>query len=135
MTREAALALEDGSVFLGEHFGAEVEADAEVIFNTSMTGYLEVCTDPSYRGQMVTMCHPQIGNYGVAAGHRESTRPWVAALIVRELAEKPHHWEAAGDLPSYLADFCSANGMCPPFLTPPSGRNVATLASVKSLSR
>jgi carbamoyl-phosphate synthase small subunit len=70
-----------------------------------MTGYLEVCTDPSYRGQMVAMCHPQIGNYGVAASHRESVRPWLAALIVRELAEKPHHWESAGDLPSYLAEF------------------------------
>src|SRR5919198_3623280 len=105
VTREAALALEDGSVFVGEHFGAEVETEAEVVFNTSMTGYLEVCTDPSYRGQMVAMCHPQIGNYGVAASHRESVRPWLAALIVRELAEKPHHWESAGDLASYLAEF------------------------------
>jgi carbamoyl-phosphate synthase small subunit len=102
--REAALALEDGAVFLGEHFGAEEEAEAEVVFNTSMTGYLEVCTDPSYRGQMVTMCHPQIGNYGVAASHRESTRPWLAALIVREIAERPNHWEASGDLPAYLAE-------------------------------
>jgi carbamoyl-phosphate synthase small subunit len=105
VSREAALALEDGSVLLGEHFGAEVEAEAEVVFNTSMTGYLEVCTDPSYRGQMVAMCHPQIGNYGVAADHRESSRPWVAALIVRELAERPHHWEAVGDLADYLADY------------------------------
>jgi carbamoyl-phosphate synthase small subunit len=104
VTREAALVLEDGSAFLGEQFGAEVEAEAEVVFNTSMTGYLEVCTDPSYRGQMVAMCHPQIGNYGVAASHRESTRPWVAALIVRELASKPHHWEAAGGLSEYLAE-------------------------------
>ena len=105
MRREAALALEDGAVFVGEHFGAEVEAEAEVVFNTSMTGYLEVCTDPSYRGQMVAMCHPQIGNYGVADSHRESTRPWLAALIVRELAQKPHHWEARQDLCGYLADF------------------------------
>jgi carbamoyl-phosphate synthase small subunit len=105
MRREAALALEDGTIFLGEHFGAEVEAEAEVVFNTSMSGYLEICTDPSYRGQMVAMCHPQIGNYGVAAAHRESTRPWLAALIVRELAELPHHWEAEGDLASYLAAF------------------------------
>jgi carbamoyl-phosphate synthase small subunit len=105
MTREAALALESGSIFLGQHFGAETETDAELVFNTSMTGYLEVCTDPSYRGQMVAMCHPQIGNYGVAASHRESSRPWLAALIVRELAERHHHWEAQGDLASYLADF------------------------------
>ena len=102
MTRESALALEDGSVFVGQHFGAETEADAEVVFNTSMTGYLEVCTDPSYRGQMVAMCHPQIGNYGVAASHRESSRPWVAALIVRELAGQHHHWEASGNLAGYL---------------------------------
>ncbi|MCC7105325.1 MAG: glutamine-hydrolyzing carbamoyl-phosphate synthase small subunit [Chloroflexi bacterium] len=96
--------MEDGSLYVGEHFGAEVEAEAEVVFNTSMTGYLEVCTDPSYRGQMVAMCHPQIGNYGVARSHRESTRPWVAALIVRELAMLPHHWEAEGTLPEYLAE-------------------------------
>jgi carbamoyl-phosphate synthase small subunit len=105
MTREVALVLEDGAVFIGQHFGAEVEAEAEVVFNTSMTGYLEVCTDPSYRGQMVAMCHPQIGNYGVASSHRESTRPWLAALIVRELAAAPHHWEAVDDLGSYLADY------------------------------
>lgn len=103
MSRQAALGLEDGSVFVGDHFGAEVETDAEVVFNTSMTGYLEVCTDPSYRGQMVAMCHPQIGNYGVAEAHRESARPWIAALIVRELAAQPHHWEASADLSAYLA--------------------------------
>lgn len=105
MSRRAALALEDGSVFLGEHFGAEVEAEGEIIFNTSMTGYLEVCTDPSYRGQMVAMCHPQIGNYGVSAAHRESTRPWLAALVVRELAGQYNHWEATADLASYLEGF------------------------------
>lgn len=104
MSRQSALVLEDGAVFVGRHFGAEVEAEAEVVFNTSMTGYLEICTDPSYRGQMVTMCHPQIGNYGVAASHRESTRPWLSALIVRDLAERPNHWEASGDLSSYLAE-------------------------------
>jgi carbamoyl-phosphate synthase small subunit len=104
VTREAALALEDGTLFIGEHFGAEVDTDAEVVFNTSMTGYLEVCTDPSYRGQMVAMCHPQIGNYGVAESHRESTRPWVAALLVREIASHPNHWEASTELPQYLAE-------------------------------
>jgi carbamoyl-phosphate synthase small subunit len=104
VTREAALALEDGALFIGEHFGAEVDAEAEVVFNTSMTGYLEVCTDPSYRGQMVVMCHPQIGNYGVAESHRESTRPWVAALLVREIASHPHHWESSVELPQYLSE-------------------------------
>jgi carbamoyl-phosphate synthase small subunit len=102
--REAALVFEDGSIFVGEHFGAEVDSEAEVVFNTSMTGYLEVCTDPSYRGQMVAMCHPQIGNYGVADSHRESTRPWLSALIVRELAAHPHHWEARTDLSAYLSE-------------------------------
>src|SRR5579863_1255465 len=64
---EAALALEDGSVFIGESFGARTDVAAEVVFNTGITGYQEVTTDPSYRGQMVVMTHPQIGNYGVAA--------------------------------------------------------------------
>jgi carbamoyl-phosphate synthase small subunit len=99
---EAALALEDGSVFIGEPFGAEVDVAAEVVFNTGMTGYQEVVTDPSYRGQMVVMTHPQIGNYGVADSGDESVRPWVAALIVRELATHPHHWEASGRLEDYL---------------------------------
>jgi carbamoyl-phosphate synthase small subunit len=99
----AALALEDGSVFVGEAFGAPVEVAAEVVFNTGITGYQEVATDPSYRGQMVVMTHPQIGNYGVAASADESVRPWVSALIVRELAEHPHHWEARGRLEDFLA--------------------------------
>jgi carbamoyl-phosphate synthase small subunit len=98
----AALALEDGSVFVGAAFGAPVEVAAEVVFNTGITGYQEVTTDPSYRGQMVVMTHPQIGNYGVAASADESVRPWVSALIVRELAEHPHHWEARGRLEDFL---------------------------------
>src|SRR5919199_1739169 len=101
-SREAALALEDRSVFVGEPFGAEVDTDAEVVFNTGITGYQEVTTDPSYRGQMVVMTHPQIGNYGIAASGDESVRPWVSALIVRELAEFPNHWEARESLPSFL---------------------------------
>jgi carbamoyl-phosphate synthase small subunit len=100
--RQAALALQDGSVFVGEPFGASVDVAAEVVFNTGMTGYQEVVTDPSYRGQMVVMTHPQIGNYGVAASGEESVRPWVSALIVRELAEHPNHWEARGRLEDYL---------------------------------
>ncbi len=101
--REAALALEDGAVFLGEPFGADVEAAAEVVFNTGMTGYQEIATDPSYRGQMVVMTHPQIGNYGIATSGEESVRPWISALIVRELASHPHHWEARETLDAYLA--------------------------------
>jgi carbamoyl-phosphate synthase small subunit len=100
--REAALVLEDGSAFVGAAFGAEREADAEVVFNTSMTGYQEVCTDASYRGQMVVMTHPQIGNYGVSDSAAESSRPWVEALIVRDLAPVHNHWEARGGLSEYL---------------------------------
>jgi carbamoyl-phosphate synthase small subunit len=102
MAFEAALALEDGSVFVGRPFGAVTDVDAEVVFNTGITGYQEVTTDPSYRGQMVVMTHPQIGNYGVAASGDESVRPWVAALIVRELASQPNHWEASGRLEDLL---------------------------------
>jgi carbamoyl-phosphate synthase small subunit len=99
---EAALALEDGSIFFGESFGAETDIAAEVVFNTGITGYQEVVTDPSYRGQMVVMTHPQIGNYGVADSGDESVRPWVSGLIVRELAEQPHHWEARSRLEDFL---------------------------------
>jgi carbamoyl-phosphate synthase small subunit len=100
---EAALALEDGSVFIGESFGAAVEVAAEVVFNTGITGYQEVATDPSYRGQMVVMTHPQIGNYGVSTAAEESVRPWVSGLIVRELADYPHHWESHARLEQFLA--------------------------------
>jgi carbamoyl-phosphate synthase small subunit len=99
---EAALALEDGSIFLGEAFGAETDVGAEVVFNTGITGYQEVVTDPSYRGQMVVMTHPQIGNYGVADSGDESVRPWVSGLIVRELADQPHHWESRTRLEDFL---------------------------------
>jgi carbamoyl-phosphate synthase small subunit len=99
---EAALALEDGSVFIGEGFGAAVDVAAEVVFNTGITGYQEVATDPSYRGQMVVMTHPQIGNYGISTSGDESVRPWVSALIVRELAAYPHHWESRTRLEDFL---------------------------------
>jgi carbamoyl-phosphate synthase small subunit len=102
---QAALALEDGSVYLGEPFGAAVDVAAEVVFNTGITGYQEVCTDPSYRGQMVVMTHPQIGNYGIASSGDESVRPWVSALIVRELATHPHHWESRTPLSEFLRAF------------------------------
>jgi carbamoyl-phosphate synthase small subunit len=97
------LVLEDGTVFPGTLFGAPVEVAAEVVFNTGVTGYQEICTDASYRGQMVVLTHPQIGNYGVDAAVAESTRPWAAALIVRELTSFHHHWSAVESLGSYLA--------------------------------
>ena len=100
---EAALALEDGSVFVGVPFGAAVDAEGEVVFNTGMTGYQEICTDASYHGQLVVLTHPQIGNYGVSRAAQEAERPWLAALIVRELASRPHHWESEESLDRYLA--------------------------------
>ena len=77
---DACLALEDGRVFFGRAFGSGGEAEAEVVFNTSMAGYQEIATDPSYHGQMVVLTHPQIGNYGVQAEATESKRPWIAAF-------------------------------------------------------
>jgi len=100
---DACLALEDGRVFFGHSFGSRSEAEAEVVFNTSMAGYQEIATDPSYHGQMVVLTHPQVGNYGVQAQAAESKRPWIAALIVRDLAAAPNHWLASGDLDDYLA--------------------------------
>jgi carbamoyl-phosphate synthase small subunit len=101
--RQAALALEDGTIFVGQSFGAEVDVDGEVVFNTGMTGYQEICTDPSYRGQMVVLTHPQVGNYGVSRSAAESARPLLTALLVRELADFPNHWESHEDLSTYLA--------------------------------
>jgi carbamoyl-phosphate synthase small subunit len=101
--REAALVLEDGTVFVGRAFGAETDVDGEVVFNTGMTGYQEICTDPSYRGQMVVLTHPQVGNYGVSISAAESSAPPLTALIVRELADFPNHWESTEDLSSFLA--------------------------------
>lgn len=100
--REAALVLEDGTVFVGQSFGAEADVDGEVVFNTGMTGYQEICTDPSYRGQMVVLTHPQVGNYGVSFSAEEAAHPLLTALLVRELADFPNHWESHEDLSGYL---------------------------------
>ena len=80
---DAALALADGRVFRGQGFGAAVDAQGEVVFTTTMVGYQEVTTDPSFRGQIVCMTYPLIGNYGIHDDANESRRPWVAGLIVR----------------------------------------------------
>ncbi|HJZ92813.1 MAG TPA: glutamine-hydrolyzing carbamoyl-phosphate synthase small subunit [Gemmataceae bacterium] len=99
----AKLALEDGTVFTGRAFGAAGETTGEVVFNTSMTGYQEVLTDPSYQGQIVTMTYPLIGNYGVTAEDQESREPHVAGFIVRENARSPSSFRSELDLHSYLA--------------------------------
>ena len=98
----ATLALEDGTWYRGVAAGASGEARGEVVFNTSMTGYQEVLTDPSYAGQIVTMTAPQIGNYGVAEGDEESQSPRVAGFIVREASPLASNWRADGTLRDYL---------------------------------
>src|SRR5690242_19270787 len=100
----AILALEDGSVWRGRGFGAAAEACGEVCFNTSMTGYQEVLTDPSYKGQIVAMTYPLIGNYGVNREDAESRRVQVEGCIVRELSRDPSNFRARGGLDDYLAD-------------------------------
>lgn len=100
---KAILALEDGTILHGEGFGAVATAVAEVVFNTSMTGYQEVLTDPSYHGQMVVMTASHIGNVGVNAEDVESSRPWVQGFIVREISPLVSNWRATESLPAYLA--------------------------------
>ena len=98
----AILALEDGTWFSGVSAGASGETSGEVVFNTSMTGYQEVLTDPSYAGQIVTMTAPQIGNYGIAAADHESGRPRVAGFVVRDLSPIASNWRAQTTLRDYL---------------------------------
>ena len=98
----AILALEDGTWFRGVAAGATGEARGEVVFNTSMTGYQEILTDPSYAGQIVTMTAPMIGNYGVAAGDSESQAPRVAGFIMRESSPMASNWRANATLREYL---------------------------------
>ena len=105
MTQLAKLALEDGTVFTGKAFGANGEVDGEVCFNTSMTGYQEILTDPSYRGQIVTMTYPEIGNYGVNAEDVESHKPHLAGFIVREQSRRASNFRADGQLHEYLARY------------------------------
>jgi carbamoyl-phosphate synthase small subunit len=99
----AKLALEDGTVFSGTAFGAAGEVDGEVCFNTSMTGYQEILTDPSYRGQIVAMTYPEIGNYGVNVEDVESSRPHLAGFVVRNLSSVASNFRADGGLNDYLA--------------------------------
>src|SRR5437660_1871456 len=98
----AKLALEDGTVYAGRAFGAPGEATGEAVFNTSMTGYQEVLTDPSYKGQIVAMTYPLIGNYGVNADDRESGKPQVEGFVVRELTRVPSNFRSQESLDDYL---------------------------------
>src|SRR5438105_3516131 len=98
------LVLEDGRIFEGESFGATGTRVGEMCFNTSMTGYQEVLTDPSYRGQIVSMTYPLIGNYGTNAQDPESQRPQVEGFVVRELTQIPSNFRSSSSLERYLAD-------------------------------
>jgi carbamoyl-phosphate synthase small subunit len=98
----ALLALEDGSVFRGEGFGAEGDCEGEVVFNTSLTGYQEILTDPSYKGQIVTMTPPLIGNYGINSEDAEAERAWVEGFVIRELSPLASNFRSHEDLHDYL---------------------------------
>ncbi|MBI3307337.1 MAG: glutamine-hydrolyzing carbamoyl-phosphate synthase small subunit [Candidatus Omnitrophica bacterium] len=99
---KAYLALEDGLFFEGESFGAEGEACGEVVFNTSLSGYQEILTDPSYKGQIVTMTYPHIGNYGVNFEDEESSKPWVEGFVIKELSPVTSNFRAKMTLSDYL---------------------------------
>jgi carbamoyl-phosphate synthase small subunit len=103
--KPALLALEDGTTFSGYSFGSVGEAMGEVVFNTSMTGYQEILTDPSYKGQIVTMTYPLIGNYGVNKEDYESKGPFVEGFVVRELAKFYSNWRADNSLEEFLAGY------------------------------
>ncbi|MEJ7863177.1 MAG: glutamine-hydrolyzing carbamoyl-phosphate synthase small subunit [Pyrinomonadaceae bacterium] len=100
--KKAILVLEDGRAFRGESFGAEGESFGEMVFNTSMTGYQEILTDPSYAGQIVCMTYPLIGNYGVNDEDSESSRPWVEGFVVREASRIASNWRSQETLDAYL---------------------------------
>jgi len=101
---KAILALEDGTLFHGTSFTGDGEASGEVIFNTGMTGYQEILTDPSYTGQMVTMTYPLIGNYGVNPEDVESRKVQAGGFIVKECCKKPSNWRSTMPLPEYLKE-------------------------------
>ena len=105
MSGKALLVLSDGVVFEGRGFGAEGETMGEVVFNTSMTGYQEILTDPSYKGQIVTMTYTQIGNYGVNEEDIESLHgPKVEGFVVKEYIDFPSNWRSSQSLGRYLRD-------------------------------
>ena len=104
MRQPALLALEDGTVFRGESIGAEGQTVGEVVFNTAMTGYQEILTDPSYCRQIVTLTYPHIGNTGVTPLDAESTAVHAAGLVIRDLPLRASSWRATQSLDAYLAE-------------------------------
>ena len=103
MNQPAILALEDGTVFEGISVGATGSRTGEVVFNTAMTGYQEIVTDPSYARQLVTLTYPHVGNTGCTAQDDEAERPWAAGLIVRDVPRRPSNWRSQAPLPEWLA--------------------------------
>ena len=101
---KALLVLADGKIYEGEHFGSEGEVEAEIVFNTSMSGYQEIITDPSYYSQMVVMTYPLIGNYGINPEDFESDRPHLSGLIIKELSKVQSNWRSRGSLQDFLKD-------------------------------
>src|SRR6202789_853341 len=99
---QALLALEDGRVFRGKSFGARAECSGEVVFNTSLTGYQEIFTDPSYAGQIVVLTNPHIGNYGTSPSDAESARPYIEGLVVREFSPVSSNWGSTEGADEYL---------------------------------
>jgi carbamoyl-phosphate synthase small subunit len=99
----AILALEDGNVFEGRSFGAPTERSGEVVFNTAITGYQEIFTDPSYSGQIVILTNPQIGNYGTSAEDNESARPYIEGLAVREFSPIASNWRSDAQADAFLS--------------------------------
>jgi carbamoyl-phosphate synthase small subunit len=100
---QAVLALEDGTVFEGHSFGAPVERTGEVVFNTAITGYQEIFTDPSYSGQIVVLTNPQIGNYGANASDNEAGRAYIEGLVVREFSPLASNWRADESAQQFLS--------------------------------
>jgi carbamoyl-phosphate synthase small subunit len=100
--KQAMLALEDGRIFRGRGFGAPVEAAGEVVFNTSLTGYQEIFTDPSYAGQIVVLTNPHIGNYGTTPSDAESSRPYIEGLVTREFSQISSNWRSTEVADDYL---------------------------------
>ena len=98
----AILALEDGTVFEGRSFGARTESSGEVVFNTAITGYQEIFTDPSYCGQIVVLTYPEIGNYGANHWDNESARPYIEGLVVREFSPIASNWRRDEDANRFL---------------------------------
>ena len=104
MSFPAILALEDGSIFYGDGFGEEKIEVGEIVFNTSMTGYQEIITDPSYKKQIITFTHPHIGNTGINNDDNESSQIHASGMVIHEFCEKPSNWRSTKTLEEFLVE-------------------------------